>query len=257
MAKFIGALLGFFWGGFLGAILGYFIGGFFSSSARGKLRHSYTAHNQSPEIFFSTTFLLMGHIAKADGRISEEEISQAEALMGKMGVVGGKREAAIGLFKQGAAADFDMQSTLAEFVTAARFRPDLKRNLIMFLVEMAMADEELHNTEESMLRRVATALNIDMRSFEQMLEMLKAQHAFSGSAHKPSSADELTMAYKALGVPASATDKELKRAYRKLMSQYHPDKMIAKGVPEDMLAIATEKTQEIQAAYDIIERTRK
>ena len=79
MAKFIGAVLGFIWGGFLGAILGYFVGGLFSGGLQSNLRSGYQAHTQSPEIFFSTTFMLMGHMAKADGRVSEPEIHPAEA----------------------------------------------------------------------------------------------------------------------------------------------------------------------------------
>ena len=150
-----------------------------------------------------------------------------------------------------------MQAVLAKFVSAARFRADLKRNLLMFLVEMAIADDDFHASEEAVLRRVATAIHIDMRSFERMVEMLKAQRSFAGGSQRSSSADELMTAYKAIGVASTATDKEVKRAYRKLMSQHHPDKMIARGVPEDMLAMATEKTQEIQAAYDIIEKSRK
>ena len=153
-------------------------------------------------------------------------------------------------------ADFDFPATLKKFSAAARFRADLKRNLIVLLLEVAMADGLLHRAEEDILRRVAAALHMDMRRFEETLAMLGAQQAFSSSAGR-SSADELALAYRALGVDASISDRELKRAYRKLMSQYHPDKMIAKGVPEDMLALATEKAQEIQAAYDLVERSRK
>ena len=199
----------------------------------------------------------MGFMAKADGHVSEDEISQAEVLMAKLGIQGQKRSEAIQYFQQGAAADFDMQAVLAKFVTAARFRADMKRNLLTFLVEIAIADDHFHASEEAVLRRVASAINIDMRSFERMVEMLKAQRSFAGGHQRSSSANELTTAYKAIGVPSTASDKEVKRAYRKLMSQHHPDKMIARGVPEDMLAMATEKTQEIQAAYDMIEKSRK
>ncbi len=63
-------------------------------------------------------------------------------------------------------------------------------------------------------------------------------------------------AYAALGVDSSVTDKELKRAYRKLMSENHPDKLIARGVPADMVKLATEKSQEIQAAYEMVRKSR-
>ncbi len=259
MAKLIGALLGFlFFGGFFGALLGYFVGGFFGRGLQSNLQDSYTLHAQSADIFFETTFSLMGHMAKADGRVSEDEIAQAEALMARMGMDESKRKEAIYLFKEGTGADYDMQATLSRFVAASRFRGDLKRNLIMFLVEIAIADGEIHINEEDMLRRVANAINIDADSFEKMLEMLKAQRTFGGgAAGRASTADELANAYQALGVVSTASDKDIKKAYRKLMSQYHPDKMIAKGVPEDMLAMATEKTQEIQSAYEVIKNSRK
>ena len=257
MAKIMGAIIGFWlFGGLFGAILGYFVAGFFNSGLEANLRNGYDLHSKSGDIFFTTVFSLMGHIAKADGKVSQDEIDQAEIMMSKLGVSGAKRQQAIDYFKHGTSADFDMTALLSTFSTAVRFRADLKQNLLMFLVEMAIADDEFHASEEAILRRVARSIGIEMRSFERMVEMLKAQRSFSGG-QSASGIDDLTTAYKAMGVDSSISDKELKRAYRKLMSQHHPDKMIAKGVPADMVAMATEKTQEIQAAYDLIERSRK
>ncbi|MGJ8687769.1 MAG: DnaJ domain-containing protein, partial [Spongiibacteraceae bacterium] len=71
-----------------------------------------------------------------------------------------------------------------------------------------------------------------------------------------SPAQALQDAYKAIGVEETASDAELKKAYRRLMSEHHPDKLIAKGVPEDMIKMATEKSQEIQAAYEMIKKSR-
>ena len=119
-----------------------------------------------------------------------------------------------------------MTALLSTFSTAVRFRADLKQNLLMFLVEMAIADDEFHASEEAILRRVARSIGIEMHSFERMVEMLKAQRSFAGG-QSASGIDDLTTAYKAMGVDSSISDKELKRAYR-LMSQHHPDKMIAK-----------------------------
>ena len=86
--------------------------------------------------------------------------------------------------------------------------------------------------------------------------MVEAQSHF----HEPPSAsaeDQLADAYQALGVDPSCTDKELKRAYRRLMSEHHPDKLIARGVPESMMKVATEKAQEIQAAYELVRKQRQ
>ena len=260
MAGIIGALVGYWFFGFLGAIGGYFLGSYFGRGLEQNLKQGYTLHSNSSDIFYTTAFSLLGYLAKADGRVSEAEIAHAEALMKKLGLHGEDRQRAIGYFKQGSAPEFDLHACLAKFNTAVRFRVDLKRNLIIFLVEMAMADDELHSQEEAALRQMAQGLGIDPRSFEQLLAMLKAQHGFAGGHYHQgnySSASELEEAYKALGVEPSISDKDLKKAYRKLMSQYHPDKMIAKGVPKEMLEMATQKAQEIQAAYDVIEKDRK
>ncbi|NNL56390.1 MAG: co-chaperone DjlA [Pseudomonadales bacterium] len=257
MAGIIGAVAGYLIGGLWWALAGYFIGRLFGRGLAQSVRRSFATQPEDAERFFYTVFSLLGALAKADGRVSENEIAHAEALMARLGIRGNRRDAAIASFKQGSNADFALEQTLQEFASSSRFRPDLKRNLLVFLVEMAMADADLHEAEEQLLRRVAAGLHIDPRSFEQLLAMLKAQHSFAGSQQRATHASDLANAYQALGVSAAATDKEVKRAYRKLMSQYHPDKMIAKGVPEDMLAMATEKAQEIQAAYDVIEKSRK
>ena len=67
---------------------------------------------------------------------------------------------------------------------------------------------------------------------------------------------QLANAYAVLGVKADTPDDELKKTYRKLMSQHHPDKLLAKGLPEEMMKLAKEKTQEIQTAYDLIKKSR-
>ena len=84
--------------------------------------------------------------------------------------------------------------------------------------------------------------------------MVLNQAHFAGG--QSTSASALEDAYKALGVSKDSTDQEIKRAYRKLMSQYHPDKLMGQGVPEEMIAVATEQAQEVQTAYDLIKKHR-
>ena len=75
-------------------------------------------------------------------------------------------------------------------------------------------------------------------------------------AGKANPVDALNEAYKALGVAKDSSDAVIKRAYRKLISQYHPDKLMGQGVPEDMIKMATEQAKEIQLAYDLIKKSR-
>ncbi|MGB0734058.1 MAG: DnaJ domain-containing protein, partial [Pontibacterium sp.] len=90
-----------------------------------------------------------------------------------------------------------------------------------------------------------------------LISRAKAQRSFHDEGGFVSPQAKLDDAYKVIGVEPEATDAEVKRAYRKLMSQHHPDKLVAKGLPEEMMQVAKEKSQEIQAAYELIKQSRK
>jgi DnaJ like chaperone protein len=130
----------------------------------------------------------------------------------------------------------------------------LKQVLLVYLIVTALADGHFHPAEEAMLGDIARRLGYDQAEFRQLMDMVLNQSHFS--AGQPSTAAALDDAYKALGVTKDSTDQEIKRAYRKLISQYHPDKLIGQGLPEDMIAMATEQAKEIQLAHDLIKQSR-
>ena len=256
--KLIGGILGLILGGLFGLLLGLLAGHWFD---RGLAR---TLGFGSPEqmarlrqAFFESSFLLLGHVAKADGRVSEQEVAQAESLMQQLGISGGQREQAIALFKRGAAADFDMEPTVQDFREACGGARQVAHTLLVFLISMALADGVIAQSESAVIENIASKMGFSHDQFQQLLRMVEAQshfHNYQAGAANP--ADQLADAYLALGVAEDCSESELKRAYRRLMSQHHPDKLIARGVPEDMLKIATEKAQEIQAAYELIKKSR-
>ena len=120
----------------------------------------------------------------------------------------------------------------------------------------AFADGELHPAERQVLAAVAHWMGLGEARFDTLLGMFSAQYGFSQSGRVAPGHGTVEEAYQALGVNASSSDREVKQAYRRLMSQHHPDKLIAQGVPEDMVRVATEKSQEIRAAYDTICKVR-
>jgi DnaJ like chaperone protein len=264
--KLIGGVIGFYSGGLFTGLLGIFVGHMFDKALKNIFR------DDSPEAlaiiqknFFETTFTLIGFLAKSDGQVSTAEIKQTEALMTQMGLTADHKREAINLFKTGSAVEFDPTETLQSFHEKCGARPRLVQMLMMYLVNTALADGKFDEGEESALKTVANGLHYSEFAFAKLLKMIKAQGSFSsagGSYYSAggsprSSADELSSAYDALGVSSSASDSEVKKAYRKLMSQYHPDKLMGQGVPDDMLKAATERSQEVQAAYDVIKTSRK
>ena len=253
MFKFVGAILGFYLYKFIGALAGYLIGSFIDrvlAYGVGGVNPLSRAHRQS--VFLGTVFVLMGKIAKADGRVSEEEIKHVEVMFQKLGMSTEHRQQAIAQFKRGAADNFDIRPSLNEFMAVCGQTNSLKQMLLVYLIVMAFADGLLDPVEESLLKEIAQHLGYSQDAFQHILAMVTNQSHFASG--QGSSANKLDDAYKALGVSKESSEQEVKRAYRKLMSQYHPDKLIGQGMPEDMIKMATEQAQEVQVAYDLIKK---
>lgn len=260
----LGGAFGYMLGGPLGALLGVALGRRFDKGLNGfgDFQAQLGDQERVQTAFFTATFAVMGHIAKADGQVSRDEIRMAETIMTRMALNDDMRKAAIGLFNQGKAADFNLDAVLDQF----RRECHRRRNLLQMFVEIQLhasyADGELHEAEAQVLQYICSQLGISKMEFAHLEALVRNAQEFTGAgaqgqrSSRPPSRDRLADAYQVLGVDASATDAEVKTAYRRLMNQHHPDKLVAKGLPEEMIALATEKTQEIKAAYDTVKGAR-
>lgn len=255
MFKIIAVVLAYYFFGFWGALAAFFLGSMIDrtiSYGLGGVNPLSRAHRES--VFLGTVFVLMGKIAKADGHISQNEITHVEELFNKLGMTAEHRQQSITRFKKGAEADFDFKPTLKEFMSVCGHTNSLKQMLLVYLIVMALADGQLDPAEEKLLVEIAAHLGYSQDAFKHILAMVTNQTHFSGG--QENNANKLEDAYQALGVSKDSSDQEIKRAYRKLMSQYHPDKLMGQGVPEDMIAVATAQAQEVQIAYDLIKKSR-
>jgi DnaJ like chaperone protein len=253
--KLIGIFSGYFIFGFIGALIGLFIGSVIDRVRRYGSGGANPLQNLLRQtVFLETVFISMGKLAKADGHVSQDEINHVEEFMQKLGMTPDHRQRAIALFKQGADPAFDIAPAYQRFMSICGHTKNLKQVLLVYLIVMAVADGQMHPAEEALLSDIAQRLGYDQATFRHMLDMVLNQTHFAGG--QVSSASALEDAYKALGVSRDSSDQEIKRAWRKLMSQYHPDKLMGQGVPEDMIAMATEQAKEIQLAYDLIRKNR-
>lgn len=255
MFKLICSIAGYYFLGFFGALLGLIVGSMIDRTrAYGSGGVNPLRNKVRQTVFLETMFISMGKLAKADGHISQDEIAHVEAFMQKLGMSAQHRIRAIELFKQGTAPAFDIGPTYKRFILFCGRTTQLKQVLLVYLIVMALTDGQFHPEEEALLANIANRLGYDQATFKQLMDMVRNQAHFAGGQADPAAA--LEDAYKALGVTKENTDQEIKRAYRKLISQYHPDKLIGQGLPEDMIAMATEKTKEIQLAHDLIAKAR-
>lgn len=256
--KLVAGAIGFLVLGPFGLLLGLAIGHAFDRGLNATFALGSPEQVQKIQaLFFECCFSLLGLIAKADGRVSKAEIEHTEQIMTQLGVVGNHRAQAIAYFKAGAAEDFQSEPLIAQFIEISRGHKRVHQTLLVFLISMAQADGVFDAAERQVLQDCAAQLGFNSAAFQRLLQMAQAQQHFHQQVPGAGSASMLSDAYTALGLSSDCSDGELKRGYRKLMSQHHPDKLIAQGVPGDMVRLATEKTQDIQAAYETIKNSRK
>ena len=275
--KILGLFFGFSFGGPIGAMFGLFIGHQFDKAR--KLRDSDMgssfgngANQQERQSeFFKSAFAVMGHVAKAKGQVTREEIELASTMMERMNLHGEQRRAAQEAFREGKQSDFPLETVLERVRVSSGGRHDLLQFFLELQISAAFADGELDPSERDILHIIARGLGFSSAQLDQRLRMQEAafrfQHGgFSGQQgrenagqsgwQQKSSHNQLSNAYKLLGVESDADAKTVKRAYRKLMNEHHPDKLIAKGLPPEMMNVAKEKAQEIQNAYDMIKKAK-
>jgi DnaJ like chaperone protein len=244
---FLFALIGLFIAGFRGLVVGAAIG----YAASFVLRNFVVARLAGVQSqFLESTFAVMGALCKADGVVSRDEIAIAEAMFTRLHLSGEQREIAKAAFNRGKAPGFDLDTEVAKFARAGHGHRPL---LIMFLQIQCTAvagDGNVHPAEHQMLVRIARLLGLSEADVAQLEALLR-----TGTAG-PAPQNRLEDAYAALGLTPSATDAQIKQAYRRLMSQNHPDKLAGKGLPESMREMAEERTREISTAYSVIKEAR-
>ncbi|RVT45705.1 co-chaperone DjlA [Rheinheimera sediminis] len=262
--KILGALFGMALLKIPGFFIGLLIGHWFDKSYGGIFARQggFSAFSrdsaEAQGIFRYNTFAVMGHVAKSNGVVTQSHIQQATVFMEQLGLTATQKQEAQAAFRDGKQADFPLVEQLAEFKSVFRARSDL---LLMFLeiqISTAYVDLDLSKAEQKILAQVASALGINQTQFEHMLNRYEAEARFAKSNHSGTAetGHRLTDAYNVLGLSSACSETQLKKAYKKLMAQHHPDKLMSQGLPPELMDVAKQKTQDIQAAYELIRKHR-
>jgi DnaJ like chaperone protein len=271
--KIIGGTLGLVALGPFGAALGALIGHQFDT---GQISVAMFTGGPDPrmvnELFFPTAFRVMGHIAKADGRVTEQEIASARAVMYAMHLQPEQIQAAIGYFTEGKQPGFDLDAALGRLRASIARNPDLAQFFVEIQLQASLAGNGLSEVPRARLQRVALLLGLSATDFVRLESLLRFRQGASmggggnsagagagdgaGMGAAAASNERVAQAYSLLEASAQMPDEDVVKAYRRQMSRHHPDKLKANGLPPSMLERAKERTQQIQAAYELIRERR-
>src|SRR5688500_16265305 len=270
--KLVGAFIGLLifrsaWGLLIGLIVGHF----FDQGIAAKRRTPSAADALEIGVrFFKATFEVMGHVAKADGRVSEAEIAAARQVMAELRLNGAQIHAAIGHFTRGKNPDFDLDNAVQGLAEACAHRPDLLRVFLEVQVRAALEGVDMQGPARAVVQKVAELLDVSLLELAHMEAVLRIRReqfransrgnggtGGSAGAQAPPKAAQLAAVYQILEVDPKATDDQIAKAYRRQLYKHHPDKLKANGLPETMLEHAKQRTQQIIEAYELIKAARQ
>jgi DnaJ like chaperone protein len=241
-------------GKLIGAALGAFLGPI-GIAVGAAIGHQYDVNVQRQgtrgpgEQFYLSTFRVMGHVAKADGRVTEREIEAARSVMQALRLDQAQMRLAIALFTEGKDAAFDLDQELVALRAACHSQPAILRVFMEIQLRFALWGSDLSTATRSRVTHVANGLGIGAATLDRIEAALRGDTRNAGMANE---AGRVAAAYRTLEVDASVSDAELVKSYRRLMSRHHPDKLKANGLPDSMLEHAKQRTQAIREAYELL-----
>jgi len=250
IGKLIGAIVGLFlFRNPMGLLIGVMLGHFYDVAIT-QLRPPSLGRG-----FIEPLFGFAGALSKSDGRVSEVEIAAAESLMARLRLDNGQRRAAIERFNAGKQPDFEVQLAIHDIKAWCGGRRDLAFLVLDLLLDLVYAEGALVEAKLALVRKLCWALGVSDHELAALAAMKgHAAQGPRGPGPRPPPGPMRADPYAVLGLERNADEREIKRAYRKLMSQHHPDKL--GDVPDELKRRAEDRAREINAAYERIKTER-
>jgi DnaJ like chaperone protein len=230
--------LGMLIGGPIGAGIGIAVG-----SAMGGEKSHVSLEAQNQLIYFTALFSMLGKIAKADGQVSQEEVAVVSRFMDEMGLREEHKQIAIKIFNDAKINTYSIYDYASQYSEVAGH--EMRVILYATLWNVALSDGVIHPKEDEILRKIPGFLKIEASYYDEY------------SLRAPSDTGDVNKSYALLGCEVGDSDSEIKRKYRYAVSEYHPDKIQSKGLPDGFMKFANEQTQKINEAYSVVMESRK
>ncbi len=249
LGKMVGGTIGFALGGPIGAVAGAAFGHTFDkkeaaylSNTDMKMHQRLSNDEENQLTFFVAAFSMLAKIVKADGRVSKEEIESIENFMANdLHLDQESRNTAINIFRQALNSPESFEAFALQFYRVFNTQPRVMELMMDVLLRVSASDGYISPEEETLLKSAAAIFHFSDE------EYLKIKSRYIKTVNRY---------YATLKCDENCSNEEIKKQYRKLVSEYHPDKIAAKGLPEEFIKFANDKFVEIQEAYDNIRKER-
>ena len=241
------------------ALLGLFIGDQFDRGFAKRYRAfevQGATVGRLPEDYVRPLFQAMGHLAKSDGRVSEAEIRAARSIMHRVGLGPAKVRHAINWFDDGKRPEFPLVQTIRHTRRVAARKRELRLLFVRLLLEVVLAKDRFNQKKRALIWTICTEFDIGRVELAQLEAMIRAQKGFRHSPAGDADATRVKIAYQTLGVDQASTNAEIKKAYRRLMSRNHPDKIAGSNPGPDVIAESERRTREVRKAYEMLKARR-
>jgi DnaJ like chaperone protein len=242
--KIMGGTIGLLFGGPLGAVAGATLGHFAFDKTSEVPQYAQERLNRTEQVqaaYFISLFSMLGKFAKIDGVVTRDEIAVIDRFLQQMGISGTERDFAIGIFNDAKNSAYSIQDFAGQFYEVSRHQRALLYSFLDLLFQLAFADGTLHQAEKQAIDDVRRTFGVSDTEFAA----IQGRYIDDGEKY-----------YNVLNCTAACTDEEIKKQYKKLAKDFHPDTIIAKGLPEEFVAFATKRFQDIQEAYEKIKKKR-
>ncbi len=227
-----------------------FVAGYRTFQQQGSGGHAFN------DGFARALFQSMGHLAKVDGRVSEDEIRAARTVMHRLGLSPSAVRRAIDWFNQGKEPAFSMSQTMRKLRRDDARATEERTMFLRLVLEVSLAKSRLQKEERAAIWAMCRELGVGRVELAQLEAMIRAQRGFRRSPAGDADAARVTAAYAVLGVGQDASNDEIKKAYRRLVNRNHPDKISSRNPSAAEMAEAERRTREVLGAYELLKARR-